>query len=348
MSTARHNRVAELAGREKSSRLVNRWEVPIPVAEAAAETRTAVVRLYFLPIRDWSELPRKVLKNDLKVFDVGGISFMRGDREVDMKGMEGIVGKRNTRDSWWRIEVDFHGDLDEAFGVAMNKQGVRPKSYVQELIREKIQDDLRAVRKAVEQHWSDQAVHDTQTTVTAAEQRANETEALQSTLLPQPAPKTPSEQQVLDENLKVLATGLKREGESDDQSFERVKASRFITTHKHDEDAAFYRVDFKLGKVILTINTAHAFYERLYKPLAAVAKKVTETAKAGDGDGEQVDAAVVEECSQVLISLQLFLLSLGRTQSEMTLADSSGELQKVFDKLRRQWSLNLETQLTNS
>ena len=346
MKTARHNRIPELAGREKASRLVNRWEIPIPVAEGSEEKRTAVVRLFFLPIRDWSELPRKVLKNDLKVFDMGGISFMRGDREVDIKGMEGIVGKRNTRDSWWRIEVDFHGDSDEGFGVAMNKQGVRPKSYVQDLIRDAIQEDLRQVRKAVDQHWSDQAVQDTKSTTTAAEQRANETEALQGTLLPQPTPKSDAEQQMLDENLKLLAVGLKRDGESDDQAFERVKSSRFITTHKNDEDAAFYRVDFKLGKVILTINTAHAFYEKLYKPLAAVAKKVTETTKAGDADEERIDAAVVEECSQVLISLQLFLLSLGRTQSEMMIGDSSGELDKVFDKLRKQWSLNLETQLT--
>ena len=155
MKSARHCFVPELENREKQSRLVNRWSIPIPIAEASTVTQPAEVRLFFLPIRDWDQLPRKVLKNDLKVFDVGGISFMRRDREVDIKPMEGIAGKRNSRDSWWRIEIDFPAELDEAFGVAVNKQGVRPKSYVQEVIRREIGDDIRAVRKAIEQHWSE-------------------------------------------------------------------------------------------------------------------------------------------------------------------------------------------------
>jgi hypothetical protein len=349
MKTARHNRIPELFNREKSSRLLNRWEVPIPVAEGdEMNKRNATVRLYFLPIADWSALPRKVLKNDLKVFDTGGISFMRGDREVDIKGMEGIVGKRSTRDSWWRIEVDFHGDLDEAFGVAMNKQGVRPKAYVQELIREKILEDLREVRKAVEQHWSEQAALESQNHVSAAEQRANEMEALQSTLLPRPAPKDEAEQKQLDDNLRALSVNLKREGETDEQAFDRVKGSQFITTYTHNDDAPFYRADFKLGKVIMTINTAHSFYEKLYRPLATVAKKVTESKRAdgGDDDEQTFDAAVVEDVSQVLTSLQLFLLSLARTQGEMTANDAGGDTQKLFDRLRKQWSMNLETQLT--
>jgi hypothetical protein len=40
---------------------------------------------------------------------------------------------------------------------------------------------------------------------------------------------------------------LKRDGESDEDAYQRVQQSRFVTTFKHDEDAAFYRVDFKLG-----------------------------------------------------------------------------------------------------
>lgn len=348
LTSARHNFVAELEGREKTSRLVNRWTVQIPESEGATVTHPADVRLYFLPMRDWSELPRKVLKNDLKVFDNLGISFMRGDREVDIKSMEGIVGKRSTRDSWWRIELDFRAELDEAFGVAMNKQGVRPKHYVQELIREAILNDFREVRKAIEQNWSERATHDTRSPVTEAEQRANETEAFQATILPQPpTPKTEAEQRALDDNLKNLAVGLKRDTESDEQAFERVKSSRFVTAFKHDEDAAFYRVDYKLGKVILTINTAHAFFKRIYEPLAGVAKKVAESVQ-GNAPEEFIESTLADECSQTLISLQLFLLSLGRTQSEMTFVDSSGDLQKVFDKLRRQWSLNLETQLSTA
>ena len=344
MKIARHNRIPELQGREKSSRLVNRWEIPIRVAEDSATTLNAVVRLYFLPIRDWSQLPKKVQKNDLKVFE-SGISFVRRDREVDFKHVPGIAGKGHHRDAWWRLEVDFPAELDEAFGVAMNKQGVRPKGYAQDAIDRAISDDLLQVRKAIDHFASERAAQDSTSPLNEAEQRANEAEALQATLLPQPTPTTDDERRVLEENLRTLAIGLKRDGETDDQAYERVRNSRFVTTFKHDEDAAFYRVDFKLGKVILTINTAHAFFNKLYKPMAALAKTAVEV-HAGDGEGE-IDPTTAEECAQVLTNLQLLLLSLGRTQSEMIATDSTGERQKVFDTLRRQWSLNLDTQLTS-
>ena len=38
--------------------------------------------------------------------------------------------QRHGDANWFRIEIDFPGELDEAFGVATNKQGVRPKGYV--------------------------------------------------------------------------------------------------------------------------------------------------------------------------------------------------------------------------
>ena len=343
MATARHNHIPALEGREKQSRLVNRWEIAIPVAEGATVSHKSTVRLYFLPFRDWGELPRKTLKNDLKVFD-SGITFVRREREVDFKHVAGIAGKGHHRDAWWRLEVDFPAELDEAFGVAMNKQGVRPKGFAQEAIRRAISDDLTEVRKAIDHVASERAAQESTSPLSEAEQRANEAESLQATLLPQPSPKNEEEQRILDENIRTLAVGLKRDGESDDEAYQRVKNSRFITTFKHDEDAAFYRVDFKLGKVILTINTAHAFFNKVYKPLSTLARVAVE-ANAADGEG-QIDAATTEEASQVLTNLQLMLLSLARTQSEMIATDASGERQKVFDNLRRQWSINLDTQLT--
>ena len=173
-----------------------------------------VARLYFLPISDWSQLSRKVLKNDLKVFE-SGISFMRSDREVDFKHWSpGIAGKGHHRDSWWRLEIDFPAQLDEAFGVAMNKQGVRPKGFVQESIAKAISSDLLVVSKAIEQNSSQRASEQAGTAVTAAEQRANEAEPFQSTVLQQPSPQTPEEHQILDENLRTLAVTLKRESET--------------------------------------------------------------------------------------------------------------------------------------
>ena len=347
MASARHNRVPELEGRERSSRLIRRLAVEVPAAEDSPATHPVEVRLFFLPVDSWGDLPRKVLKNDLHVFENAGVSFMRNDRELDMKPVEGITGRRHHFDTWWRLEVDLPGELDEAFGVAANKQGVRPKKYVQDLLRKAVLEDLREVRRRLLQYGSERAAAGSKAAVSEAEQRANEAEALQATLLPKPNPADDAERRVLDENLRTLAVTLRREGESDEQAYERVRDSTYVTHFRHDEDAPFYRIDFKHGKVILTLNTAHPFYTKLYEPLATLARR-TADAESGDGGGDEeavtgnVSAA---DFANALTTLQLLLLSLGRTQSEMVAADAGGERQRVFDTLRKQWSMNLDHQL---
>jgi hypothetical protein len=143
----------------------------------------------------------------------------------------------------------------------------------------------------------------------------------------------------------VLAGGLKRSDETDEQAYERVQKSKYITDFRHDEDAPFYRVDYKLRKIILRINTAHPFFDALYKPLAQIAKRSADMRIAGDEDEIALDTELVKSCADALVALELMFLSLARTQSEMTLNDSDGNTQRMLDKLRRQWSLNLLNQL---
>ena len=331
---------------ETRSRLVNSWTIPIPLTEGGTETKDINVRMFRLPIAEWEQLPYKVQKNDLRLFEHKGISFLRNDREVHLGWMNSILGRIGTRDSWWRLEVDFPADLDEAFGGAVNKQGVRPHGYVCDQIKKYIKDDLRVVRMSIDHHWAEKAAASKQTKgqPSEAERRANEADPLQATILPQPMPRTPEEEQQLEQNLRALAYGLKREGESDDEAFERVKGSRYITVTDHNEDLPFYRVDFKIGKVILRINTAHPFFKQLFEPLSLLAQHAS-TLNFGEDEGEH-DSDLAERLSQALVSLQLMLLSLARTQSEMTVHDDNGERQRTFDLLRRQWSLNLANQLT--
>lgn len=344
MESARHTAIEGLT--EKQSRLVRAWEIPIPIQEGSQTTKPATVRLFLLPIESWDPLSRKVKKNDLHVFDNTGISFMRNGREVYIGPHHPITGKLGRGDSWWRIEVDFPGDLDEAMGVAVNKQGVRPKQYVNDLLRDAIKADLVNVRNRIDQYWSELAAAEaSKSQIREAERRANEGEAFLSTVLPE-RPLSDEERTSYELELRAFAAALKREGETDDEAYQRVSASKYVTAFKHDQDAAFYRVDYRLGKIVLTINTAHPFFNLLYKPLADVAKRTAEVA-VGDGDDDiTVDTDLVKSCGEVLLSLELLLLSLARTQSAITINDPNGERQRMFDQFRRQWSLNLETLLT--
>jgi hypothetical protein len=72
--------------------------------------------------RAWEHLSRKTLKNDLRVFEGLTVSILRNGREV----FAGPMPKLTTRHSVanrYRIQIEFSGVLDEAFGVAANKQG---------------------------------------------------------------------------------------------------------------------------------------------------------------------------------------------------------------------------------
>lgn len=344
MQSARHTRLDGLVTTQ--SRLLNSWQVTIPVGEGSEETAVASVRLYMLPFHEWGQLSRKVLRNDLHVYEDHTVSFMRNDREVAI-GSDARLGLRTHHtNNWIRIQIDFSGELDEAFGVAANKQGVRPKGYVYDIIKEKIADDVAALRRSIRELKAKFAAGRTGSRVSEAERRATEAEATQGKPLPiDPAPQTDDERQALDANLRGLAMAVKREDESDDEAFERVTSSKYLVVFKHDDYWPFYHCEFKYGKAILTVNTAHAFFQKLWQPLSDIAKAAgAEVESTADGEPE-VDTEVAERCTEALVGLQLLLLSLARTQGQLSLNDADGHHQQLFEKLRREWSENLRTQL---
>lgn len=339
---ARHVKVEGIS--EVRSKLIKSWtDIQVPVSENSDQTAPVAVRLYMLPIEAWYDLPRKTLKNDLHVFDGHTVSFMRNDREVSNGTVRALAGAGHGDNDWLRIQVDFGGELDEAFGVAMNKQGVRPKEYALKRIREHIRDEVVRVRNRTAQFRKERRALQTAGRLGEAERRAGDTDVLQARPLPGPSPVTPDEAAALEQNLRGLAVSLKRETESDDEAYERIVRSKFITTFKHDEYWPFYHVDFQFGKVILTINTAHPFFSKLYDPIAQLALA------SGEEEGEQAEEdgrSGQEGVSEILVALQMLLFSLGRAQSVMSLEGENAERTKLFEDLRREWSQALKTQLT--
>lgn len=343
MLSARHTKVEGLE--EKRSRLVQSWaRIEVPLTEGSPNKAPVSVRLYRLPIEEWEQLPKKVLKSDMGVYDDFQVSFMRADREVHAGPIAALGMRAHGDTKWMRLQIDFPAELDEAFGVAMNKQGVRPKKFVYDTIMQTIREDIQAVRKSIAASRV-AGGRDTPTSPAGeAERRASATDALQGRPLPAPAPQTAEEEAMLAENLRGLAAALKRDGETDEQAFERVQASTYLTQFKHDEYWPFYHADYQYGKVILTLNTAHPFYTKLYQPLV---KLVAAASVEGVDDGES-EAPVDCEANEVVVSLQLLLMSLARTQGQMTTGSDGDERRELFDTLRRQWSDNLRVQLQAS
>lgn len=328
MPSARHVRMLA-PGVATTSRLVLSRQISIRIAENDENrTEDIVAKVFRLPIEEWSDLEPKVKKNDLRIFDGLTVSILRNDREV----FAGTLPKLTTQHSvtnWYRVQIEFPGFLDEAFGVASNKQGVRMKDYVLEKVREAIGPDITKLNDELKRYQAEKASRVEPAKPTASEQRASEVDHLQAK--PLDAELTDAEREQYDSNLRGLAVTLRREGETDEEAFERVKSSRYLIDFRHDEYWPFYHVDHKFGRIILTINTAHAFFERLYSPLRELARKPAI---------EAVDTGVASESKLVdegpLVSLELLLLSLARAQSVLAVREQ--DLDRIFDRLRREWS----------
>ncbi len=333
MPNARHVRLEDVS--VKMSRLIVSKQVPVRIAERSERTAPITIKLYRLPIEEWSSLPRKTLRNDLKVFDESTVSILRNDREV-FAGPMAWLTTRHSVSHWYRVQIEFPGVLDEAFGVAANKQGVRLKGYVEDAIKEAIGDEITTINDEIKRFQGQQASAREPAKPSTSEARAGEVDSFQQNPLGREP--TPEEVAQLDENLRGLALTLKRDGETEEQAFERVRNSKYIIDFKYDEYWPFYDVKHRFGRVILTINTAHPFFSQLYDPVRKFGPSQP------DGEGVEASAQQVGTNPGPILALDLLLLSLARTQSR--LSGSNDEVGRLLDVLRREWSDTYRVQLT--
>jgi hypothetical protein len=336
MESARHTRHQALVDAEvRTSRIVVKRKCSIFSDPASSTAHDVTIKLYALPIRDW-KFTRKTL-NDLGVFQDQTISILRNDREVFLGHLTALL-KRHSDLAWLRIEIDFPGELDEAFGVASNKQGVRLREDVIDAIWKVIKDDVAAVREDIRDVQARNASEKRGGNgPSTAESKASEADPFQSHTLDDNL--TEAERADMEKNLRALAVGLRREGEAEEDAFKRIQASKYVLHYKSDRFWPFYEVEHRYGRVILTINTAHPFYERLYRPLAELSLKQTGN---GDEEGEAEEHAAE---SPLAVALDLLLLSLARTQSLMGIAKEARQPGELFEDMRKEWSETLKKQM---
>ncbi len=343
MAAARHTTVEGLT--ETKSQLVDSWTVHVPVAEASQKTTYVKVRVYMLPVAAWSILPRDVLKNRLHVFEDHAVSFMRNDREVEIGWEPRLKLRKHQTMIWCRVEIDFNGEADAGFGVAANKQGVRLQEYVAKLILDRLEPNISKMRTMISETRAKLSVTAQAGQASEAERAANEMESIQQVALPKPPADTVEEKAALEANLRGLATSLRGENETEEQAFARVTQSKYLTDLKHMEYAPFYDTEYKYGKLILRLNTAHPFYQKVWQPLGDLVRKAVPAAGAAVGDElEGVGPELAETARKAQFGLQLVLLSLARAQAQMVTGDASGDLALMFRNLRKAWSDVLETQ----
>lgn len=344
MLSARHTRVEGLTTTQ--SKLFDSFEVQIPVAEDSKDTVAIRVRLFLLPIHEWPELDKKVLDKSLHVFNGHTVSYMRNEREVDIGTELKLKITSHTLNAWLRVEIAFPADLDEAFGVAANKQGVRLKPYVANAILnvgdDRFQNGVRQMKDQITSYQSRRAAAAKAGKLSEAERLAGEADALHAVALPPPPTDTPEQVAALEANIRGLATSLRLDNETDEQAFSRVQGAKFLTDLRdRGSYAPFYDTEYRFGKLILRVNTAHRFYQKVWQPLAELS---TVPASAGGSD-DAAPGASGDAGRRALLGLQLLLMSLTRAQVQMLNGDQEGEKAELFSNLRKSWSDVLQTQL---
>ncbi|QJW95367.1 ATP-binding protein [Frigoriglobus tundricola] len=345
LESARHTKVEGIT--EKKSSLVDSWTVEVPIAEDSRTTTPVRVRIFMLPVQTWAALPRQTLRNGLHVYDTHTVSYVRNSREVDIGAEPRLKINKHHTNSWMRVEIEFNADADEAFGVAANKQGARLQQFAAKAIldhdNKRFAKTVADVRKAIREQHLKVTAEKLAGQTSEAEQHATAADSLQSVVLPAPPTDTADQQAALEANLRGLAAGLRREGETEEQAFERVKASKFLTDLKHQEYAPFYDTEFKYGKLIVRVNTAHPFYREVWQPIADLAKKSIQVSDSEDG--EAVGSDVADASRKALLGLELTLFSLARAQTQMMVGNAQEQqLNQMFRTLRKSWSDVLETQ----
>lgn len=331
MPNARH---ARLDITPKQSRLIVARPLDIKLREGGVETAAITVKIYRLPIEDWSKLDRKTQRNDLRIFDGYTVSILRNGREV----FAGPMPRLTTRHSvtyWYRVQIDIPGELDEAFGIASNKQGVRMKGYVEEAIKDAIGEEITRLNDEIKRLQAEMAAARAPAKPTTSEAKAAGADPFQRTQAPS---LTPEEEAQIEENLRGLAVTLRRDGETEEEAFERVRVSPYIIAFKHDEYWPFYDVQQRFGRTILTLNTAHPFFVQLYEPISKMGQ-------IADTDDASAMPAPSAEQAGPMVALDLLLLSLARTQGR--LASTGDEARKLLGLFRREWSDSYRVQLSS-
>jgi hypothetical protein len=115
---------------------------------AAGTTSTVTVRFSVLPVLAWHGLDNAAKKKSGIVGD-SVVSILRSGREI-ARGWYLMGGKRKENyDDWWRCEISFEPDLDEQFGITINKQGIRPTAALREALEPELESIARMLNARV-------------------------------------------------------------------------------------------------------------------------------------------------------------------------------------------------------
>jgi Histidine kinase-, DNA gyrase B-, and HSP90-like ATPase len=207
-----------------------------------------------LPVAEWHEL-----SNDEKrargIANGAGVSIVRGKREVDF-GWFFMGGKRRENyDDWWRCEIRFNPDLDDAFGITHTKQQIRPKDYLIEALQSIVEDTAKALNSRVRQKHLNLKTE--KTGVEAEKLPTKRDDRLH------PIPRARGQ----GGDKKALADLADRHARVRDALTQKSKETKYLLIQDEQDSGPFYKPLVADGVLIAVLNSSHLFFRKFYEPL---------------------------------------------------------------------------------
>lgn len=266
------------------------------------------------------------------VKELEGISIVRANREIDFGQFDFYENVNQPQHRWWGCEIRFNPELDEAFGVANNKQHV-------ELRRVEANDYIDEEVKPVWAQLYD-IIHDTITAMYAQNKKTRENaRTVQDILTPtaqiinsaeetqeeEPGSATvearekTSEKELIEKNKEeLIEQGIENPTEEDARCYMNNKVN---VVHKNlGKTAGLFDYSFELGSCLVTFNMNHIFYkstlEEIFKStdaktafelfVASLVKAVDETKRSQEEENDNLIAIWNEKLRRYINEQQNF------------------------------------------
>lgn len=204
-----------------------------------------------------------------------GISIIRQNREIDFGNFGFYETTNNPYHRWWGCEISFSSELDEAFGIANNKQQVDLKEIDDEALadyegnepmwiqlKSVIKNTIDAMVKENKERRKGTRSNPGKTAATATSEAVKAAEEANPEIGVPPAVTVP---EITDDVKDQVEKELQEEGfeeVTEEQIRQYLDSNTRIKYVNHGGRGAFIDYEDKLGVLKIIINKDHPFYEQ--------------------------------------------------------------------------------------
>lgn len=257
---------------------VLKYELQIPGKMGA--TSMVTVRFSLLPEEWQATFGKSKKESHARGIDrARGFSMLRAGREIDMGYF--YLRSPHWTDSWWSCTITFEPELDELFGVTHTKQTIKLSERVRTTIEKDLSANIGTLSDIIVGRGKKRHAISTKEAETIAKERDR---------FLRTAPEIrDKDEATVERELREYAEEKATDERPAEKVVEDIRDLPFVIDFESLPGAPFYRARTFGKTVVVSINREHAFYDKLYQPLAEIdptAKTAIELMVFGLGKAE--------------------------------------------------------------